>query len=129
MYNSSSKQVVLLSNRVSSSSPMQPDTPITYANDLDIASDGTIYFTDSVNITTHRCAGCRSITSDSQPAARLGKALQQRTIGLQCCTITFVKHPSLMMLFGDMRGVRCTTLGMWAVRRPSMAPVTLTLTS
>lgn len=54
MYNITSRQVELLSNRVSSSSAMQPDTPITYANDLDIASDGTIYFTDSVNITTHR---------------------------------------------------------------------------
>jgi sugar lactone lactonase YvrE len=54
MYNITSKQVELLSHRVSRSSPMQPDTPITYANDLDIASDGTIYFTDSVNITTHR---------------------------------------------------------------------------
>jgi sugar lactone lactonase YvrE len=57
MLNSTSKQVVLLTNRVSSNSPMQPDTPITYANDLDIAKDGTIYFTDSVNISSHRCAG------------------------------------------------------------------------
>lgn len=50
-----SKQVVLLTNRVSSSSLLQPDTLINYANDLDIASDGTIYFTDSVNISPHRC--------------------------------------------------------------------------
>lgn len=57
MLNMTSKEVVLLSHRVSPSSPMQPDTPITYCNDLDIAKDGTIYFTDSVNITTHRCAG------------------------------------------------------------------------
>jgi sugar lactone lactonase YvrE len=56
LYNMTSKQVQLLTSRVSSSSPMQPDTPITYANDLDIGSDGTIYFTDSVNISTHRWA-------------------------------------------------------------------------
>jgi len=57
MYNATSKEVVLLTHRVSSTSPLQPDTPITYANDLDIAKDGTIYFTDSVNITSHRWAG------------------------------------------------------------------------
>lgn len=56
MYNATSKEVVLLTHRVSSTSPLQPDTPITYANDLDIAKDGTIYFTDSVNITSHRNA-------------------------------------------------------------------------
>lgn len=54
-YDMASKQVVLLTNRVSSSSLLQPDTLINYANDLDIASDGTIYFTDSVNISPHRC--------------------------------------------------------------------------
>lgn len=62
MYNMTSKELVVLSNRVSSSSPMQPDTPIAYANDLDIASDGTIYFTDSVNISTHRWAGAWGTT-------------------------------------------------------------------
>lgn len=30
-------RIVILSNRVSRSSPMEPDTPITYANDLDIS--------------------------------------------------------------------------------------------
>ena len=30
-------RIVILSNRVSRSSPLEPDTPITYANDLDIS--------------------------------------------------------------------------------------------
>jgi hypothetical protein len=55
MFNMSSKQVQLLTNRVSSSSRLQPGSLINYANDLDIAADGTIYFTDSVNISPHRC--------------------------------------------------------------------------
>lgn len=56
MYNMTSKQVQLLTNRVSSSSRLQPGSLINYANDLDIAADGTIYFTDSVNISPHRNA-------------------------------------------------------------------------
>lgn len=52
--------VVLLSNRVSASSPLQPHTPLTYTNDLDIAADGTIYFTDSVEIPPHRNAQHRN---------------------------------------------------------------------
>jgi len=38
--------VLLLSARVSDDSPLDPGTLITYANDLDISSDGTVYFTD-----------------------------------------------------------------------------------
>jgi sugar lactone lactonase YvrE len=48
--------VVLLTNHVSSSSPQDPNMPLSYTNDLDIASDGTIYFTDSVDIPPHRNA-------------------------------------------------------------------------
>ena len=42
--------VRILANRVSSSSKIAPGAPIIYANDLDIASDGTIYFTTSVDM-------------------------------------------------------------------------------
>jgi len=36
----------LLTARVSDDSPLEPGSLITYANDLDISQDGTIYFTD-----------------------------------------------------------------------------------
>ena len=45
-------RLVYLANRVSLSSPLDPGSQITYADDLDIAADGTIYFTDAQNITT-----------------------------------------------------------------------------
>lgn len=56
MLEADTNRVVLLTNHVSSSSSIQPNTPITYTNDLDIASDGTIYFTDSVDVHPHRNA-------------------------------------------------------------------------
>jgi hypothetical protein len=51
-----SNVVELLTSRVSHSSPLEPDTPIIYANDLDVARDGNIYFTTSVDIILHRSA-------------------------------------------------------------------------
>jgi sugar lactone lactonase YvrE len=54
MLQASTRQVVVLANRVSKSSPVDPDTPIIYPNHLDIARDGTIWFTASVNIYPHR---------------------------------------------------------------------------
>jgi sugar lactone lactonase YvrE len=54
MLEKDTNRVVMLTNRVSKSSPIDPDTPILYANDLDVAKDGTIYFTTSVDITLHR---------------------------------------------------------------------------
>lgn len=47
-------RVIVLTNRVSKSSPLDPDTPIIYANDLDVAKDGTVYFTTSIDIHLHR---------------------------------------------------------------------------
>lgn len=73
MYNATSKKVVMLTHRVSSTSPLQPDTPVTYANDLDIAKDGTIYFTDSVNITSHRWAGMCTRLLPRAAACKLGR--------------------------------------------------------
>lgn len=54
MLEKDSGRVVLLANRVASSSPLEPGSPIIYANDLDIAPDGTVYFTTSINIHLHR---------------------------------------------------------------------------
>lgn len=56
MLEAGTNRVVLLTNHVSSSSAIQPNTPLTYTNDLDIASDGIIYFTDSVDVSPHRNA-------------------------------------------------------------------------
>lgn len=56
MLEAGTNRVVILSNRVSPTSPLEPNTPLTYTNDLDIASDGTIYFTDSVDVNPHRNA-------------------------------------------------------------------------
>eukprot|EP00878_Enallax_costatus_P025649 GHUV01027461.1.p1 GENE.GHUV01027461.1~~GHUV01027461.1.p1 ORF type:complete len:393 (+),score=76.33 GHUV01027461.1:116-1294(+) len=39
-----------LSSRVSSSSQLTPDTPVFYANSLDIAANGSVYFTSSSDI-------------------------------------------------------------------------------
>jgi sugar lactone lactonase YvrE len=47
-------RVEVLANRVSPSSPLQPGSPINYANDLDVGPDGTVYFTDSVDVSPHR---------------------------------------------------------------------------
>jgi sugar lactone lactonase YvrE len=49
-YDSQSKDIVLLTTHVSASSPIDPGSQITYANDLAIASDGTIYFTSCTDI-------------------------------------------------------------------------------
>jgi sugar lactone lactonase YvrE len=49
-YDSQSKDVTLLTTHVSASSPIDPGSQITYANDLAIASDGTIYFTSCTDI-------------------------------------------------------------------------------
>eukprot|EP00882_Tetradesmus_deserticola_P017309 GHRQ01018540.1.p1 GENE.GHRQ01018540.1~~GHRQ01018540.1.p1 ORF type:complete len:145 (+),score=31.90 GHRQ01018540.1:276-710(+) len=49
-YDSQSKDITLLTTHVSASSPIDPGSQITYANDLAIASDGTIYFTSSTDI-------------------------------------------------------------------------------
>jgi sugar lactone lactonase YvrE len=42
--------VEVLTNQVSASSPLDPGSDILYANDLDIAPDGTIYFTSCTDI-------------------------------------------------------------------------------
>lgn len=42
--------MAILATHVSVSSPIDPGSPITYANDLAIASDGKIYFTSCTDI-------------------------------------------------------------------------------
>ena len=46
----SSGVVELLTSSVSDDSPLDPGSAITYANDLTIAQDGTIYFTSCSDI-------------------------------------------------------------------------------
>ncbi|GAX85618.1 hypothetical protein CEUSTIGMA_g13033.t1 [Chlamydomonas eustigma] len=46
------KRFHILANRVSLNSAIDPGSIITYANDLDIASDGKVFFSDSLNIST-----------------------------------------------------------------------------
>jgi hypothetical protein len=53
MLEAGTNRVVILANRVSASSPLYPYEPLMYTNDLDIGPDGTIYFTDSVNVHPH----------------------------------------------------------------------------
>ena len=49
--NISSRRIEILSNSVSQDSALAPDSHVSYSNDLDVASDGTIYFSDSSGIT------------------------------------------------------------------------------
>lgn len=49
-YDYASGAVTLLTTHVSDNSPLDPGSEITYANDLAIASDGTIYFTSCTDI-------------------------------------------------------------------------------
>lgn len=48
-------EVRVLANRVAPTSPTHAGMPLIYTNDLDIASDGTVYFTTSINVYPHRC--------------------------------------------------------------------------
>lgn len=50
MLEQASGKVVILASQVSDDSPLDPGSVINYANDLDIAGDGTIYFTTSSEI-------------------------------------------------------------------------------
>jgi len=49
-----SSKVELVANRVSRSSRLEPGEPIIYANDMDIAPDGMVYFTSSNDIVLTR---------------------------------------------------------------------------
>lgn len=71
MLEATSGRIVLLANRVSNSSAASPGSPIMYANDLDIAADGTIYFTDSIDVYPHRNA--QHVNSVSQIVSILGR--------------------------------------------------------
>jgi hypothetical protein len=50
-------RVEILANTIAADSPIAPGAPITYANDLDIAPDGTVYFTSCSDIVPQRGAG------------------------------------------------------------------------
>ncbi len=49
MLEKDSRRVVLLTARVSADDPVAPGSTIDYINDVAIASNGIIYFTDSVD--------------------------------------------------------------------------------
>ena len=51
MLEAGSGKLLILANRVSPSSAIEPGSVITYANDIDMVS-GTVYFSDCHNITT-----------------------------------------------------------------------------
>jgi sugar lactone lactonase YvrE len=70
--------VRVLANRVAPTSPTHAGMPLIYTNDLDIASDGTVYFTTSINVYPHRCAAmlagraggcCKHTLGHLKPAA------------------------------------------------------------
>ena len=50
MVENSTGRVVTLAARVADDSPLEPGSTINYAEDLAIAGDGTIYFTDGCYI-------------------------------------------------------------------------------
>jgi sugar lactone lactonase YvrE len=66
-----SSQVELVSSRVSNTSPLAPGSPIIYANDLDIASDGMVYFTSSVDIVLHRWGSTKGTAECSAQAVHV----------------------------------------------------------
>eukprot|EP00191_Tetraselmis_sp_GSL018_P022107 CAMPEP_0177619900 /NCGR_PEP_ID=MMETSP0419_2-20121207/26554_1 /TAXON_ID=582737 /ORGANISM="Tetraselmis sp., Strain GSL018" /LENGTH=358 /DNA_ID=CAMNT_0019119293 /DNA_START=370 /DNA_END=1448 /DNA_ORIENTATION=+ len=45
-----SRKAILLAASVSEDSPLEPGTSIDFADDVDVSSDGTVYFTDACNI-------------------------------------------------------------------------------
>ncbi|MEW5316240.1 MAG: hypothetical protein WDW38_007621 [Sanguina aurantia] len=47
---SQARRITILTSRVSGASRLDPGSPITYANDLDVHPDGTVYFTASQDI-------------------------------------------------------------------------------
>ncbi|KAF8061129.1 Apmap [Scenedesmus sp. PABB004] len=49
-YSYADNSTTVLADRVSASSPIDPGTPIVYANDLAVASDGRVYFTACTDI-------------------------------------------------------------------------------
>jgi hypothetical protein len=53
-YENDIDEVTILSNRVSPRSPLDPNSEITYTNDLAIAADGKVYFSSCSDIVPMR---------------------------------------------------------------------------
>jgi hypothetical protein len=49
------QRLLLLTGRVSDESALSAGYPIEFANSLDVAADGTIYFTSSTDVVPYRC--------------------------------------------------------------------------
>lgn len=60
-----SQRLLLLTGRVSDESPLSAGYPIEFANSLDVAADGTVYFTSSTDVVPYRTASGYWETSDS----------------------------------------------------------------
>lgn len=54
LVNATSGQTTILANRVSPSSPKYPGAEMIFADDLDVASDGTVYFSTMTDIALPR---------------------------------------------------------------------------
>eukprot|EP00803_Ostreobium_quekettii_P002281 evm.model.scf_18.14 EVM.evm.TU.scf_18.14 scf_18:86380-87576(-) len=50
MVENGTRRLVVLANRVADDSPLDPGTEIRFANDLDVAADGTVYFSSSSDL-------------------------------------------------------------------------------
>lgn len=48
------QRLLLLSGRVSDESPLKPGFPLEFVNALDVASDGTVYFSHSTDVTPYK---------------------------------------------------------------------------
>jgi hypothetical protein len=49
------QRLLLLTGRVSDESPLSAGYPIEFANSLDVAEDGTVYFSSSTDVVPYRC--------------------------------------------------------------------------
>lgn len=48
------QKLVLAAGRVSDESPLLPGYPIEFANSIDVAMDGTVYFTSSTDVLSYK---------------------------------------------------------------------------
>ena len=94
-------KVVILTSQVSDDSPKAPGSVINYANDVDIAKDGTVYFTTSVDIpvvpnvlgfwdtfavfSLTMLQVCTTRGTDDRCQRSLPKAKLSRAAAINCC--------------------------------------------
>jgi hypothetical protein len=69
MVEAGSRRVVKLTDRVSDDSPLEPDSLIYYADDLDIGASGLVYFSDAAAMGPARSTDGRYDTLGAAKAA------------------------------------------------------------